>query len=446
MSADVLKLVQLIEEVSGIVVPERDHAALLAFAEDRLRVAQQPDVDRYVRSLRLDRSSAEWRALLSSITVKESYLYRAPQHFKALGDVALPELRECRRDSPLRVWSAGCARGEEASTLAIVLSDSAALEGRDWRVTATDVDASALEEARRGEYGSRAVAHVPAEVMAQHFVRRGDRFALDPSLLRHIEYRTLNLVSDPLEVNGAPFDIIFLRNVLIYFRPELQRRVAEAVVRAMAPQGYLFLGPSESLWQICPILTAVDLVDCFCYRWPQPDVAKPGGAPSRSVRERRWTSAHAAAAARLPRAGSSAEKAARVRSARPSRDDVVETIVTTLENGEAADGLLRARAAVQRYPEDASLRAYEGLALDVMGDHEGAIGAYRASLYLDSTLFQVRFLLARCMDRLGWGQRAMREQRQVLAMMRTRDAGQLRGADRLSVPTREQIFEACRSV
>jgi chemotaxis protein methyltransferase CheR len=459
-------LAALIEKTSGIVVPQRDLTRLQRTALERARANRLADLDRYLRLLEQDHDGAEWRQLLSLITIKESYLYRAPQHWRALAEEVIPGLLPGRRQvRTLSVWSAGCARGEEASTIATVLADRPELRGWDWRVLATDVDEKALTEARRGRYGGRAVSRVPRGVLERHFVARGDRFELSPELRRRIDYRPLNLLREPLDVPGAPFDVIYLRNVLIYFRAESQRRVVGAIGQALAPDGYLFLGPTESLMHLSRKLAPVDLGDCFCYRWPQSPSDIPwadprtGSPPEKSHRPPEQVSQQQPVKGRAEASGSSGAHSQRQASApaRPSHAATnhgtrpagsLQTLIDSIVEELASNRLERAKSLItegaRRFPEEATMRAFEGLALDIDRDDRQAVRAYRAALYLDPRLVQVRFLLARCMERLDLPDRSQRDYRELLAVLRDRKHRMLPGSERLGLPSLRQLEAASR--
>jgi len=414
-----------------------------------------------VRLLDRDRTGAEWRELLSLITIKESYLFRAAAQFRALAEVVVPQIVDRRPSRQLRVWSAGCARGEEATTLAIVLAECPHLVGWDWRVLATDVDEAALDEARCGRFGQRAMARVPEHAVDRFFVRRGDRFELDADLRDRIDYQALNLVDEPLRVPGAPHDVVFLRNVLIYFRRHAQRRVALRVASAFANDGWLFLGPTESLWQLCPELESVDLGDCFCYRhrMPQPIDVQPG--PSES----RFGASTAAARQELepapggkPTRGGASEAQDLLTETRPCSQSEgspshgaatqhlpgLEDVVEALSENRVEAARVAVDTAVDRDPEDAVLRAYEGLMHDTANQSEQAVRAYRAALYLDSRLFQVRYFLARCLEGLGSSVRAGSEYRAALAAASDPRSRHLPGSETLELPTAAEVIVACR--
>jgi len=430
------RLLGVIEEVSGIVVPTRDRSRVEAVALARMRASRCRDLEAYARLLQSGSAGDEWRALLERLTVKESYLFRASRQFAVLEDVVLPDLVSRRPpEAELRVWSAGCARGEEAATLAVVLAESRAMAGRGWRILATDVDERALDEGRSGFYGARAVSAVPPELLARHFERVGDRWRLEQALLERIDFRPVNLVREPLDLPSAPWDVIFMRNVLIYFSEGSQGRVVRAVATAMAPDGWLFLGPSESLLRLETGLRAVDLQGCFAYRVEPSagDGATSGGLRPSATRPR--PSVHG------PRPFRHARPAATAVPPPASREEVVEA----LADGRFETARALAEDAAARAADDAVLRALHGLCRDRGGDAEGAIREYRAALYLDPGLFQIRLLLAACLERRGWPERARQERREVLSLLRSSAAHEVPDAERLGLATVEGAMQEARA-
>ncbi len=433
-------LLSLIEEVSGIVVPPRDRPRVEAVARTRTAASRCRDLEGYLRLLQTGPAHGEWRTLLGRLTVKESYLFRASRQFTALEQIVLPDLVGRRAPgAELRVWSAGCARGEESATLAIVLSESRQLVGRSWRILATDVDERALDEARAGVYGARAVARVPDELLARYFEQLGgERWRLDGRLLAQIDFRPVNLIRDPLELPSVPWDVVFLRNVLIYFSEQSQERVVRAVATAMTPDGWLFLGPSESLLRLETNLDAVDLDGCFAYRVRKPGAAKNHrGAAPRPIPGPAQPAVVTAPRPR-PQLRPSPASEAPAPAPRPA-------IVAALADGKLEAARAVAEAAAVGMPEDAQLRALLGLCRDRGGDAEGAIQAYRAALYIDPGLFQARLLLAGCLERLGWSDRARQEHREVLTALRSTAGHEMPDAARLGLPSAEQAAQQART-
>lgn len=435
-------LAELIEEVSGIDFPERDLGRLEALAAKRMASRGDSCIQDYVRSLRQEPGSPEWPGLLNQVTIKESYLYRGKVQFEALAERVIPDIVSRRPNRRLEVWSAGCARGEEAATLAIFLAESTELRGWDWGIVATDVDSEALVEARDGIFGRRAVARVPVELLKRFFTPIGDRFQLAPELRARIEYRPLNLAEPIHERENRLYDVIFLRNVLIYFRPEVQKRVVAAVGRQLVDDGYLFLGPSESLMFLGSDLHPRDLGSCFCYRHQGPLETGDDPADRSGQAASKTTTLVVPDRMELPMSPTADATP-------PNGDDLaiedrLELVIETLERGDVAVALKLIENLRCRLPESAMLHALEGLVLE-RGEEQGrAVRAYRAALYLDSDFKEVRFLLARGLELLGRNERAAREYRAALAALGSAQGRTPGVFSRLGLPSFGAMADECR--
>jgi chemotaxis protein methyltransferase CheR len=448
-------LARLIEETSGNVIPPGHFPFLAEVASRRTAARGIGDVESYVRALERGALDGEWRHLLPLVTIKESYLFRTPQHFLALAAVALPALmRERTQRRTLSVWSAGCARGEEPATLAIVLAEHEALSGWQWRIDATDVDEDALACARRAQFGERAVAHVPRPLLDSFFTRTGDLYELQAAVAERINCRFLNLIREPFPIPAEPYDLIFLRNVLIYFRPESQRRVVAGVARALAPDGYLFLGPSETLWQLSDELEPLDLGDCFCYR--HRSQATAAAASNRAVRQRQHATpspekrrpAPVPSAPPMPRpdprhAGPEPRPMAADGTERSSSDRLQAASALLADN--RLDEATELVAEVLRIdPSEPDAHAFDGFLHDLAGRPQQAIASYRAALFLEPGLFQIRTLLAESLRRLGWHDRAAKEYRDVLALLQSGRGREVASTAALPMPDRAQAERLCR--
>ncbi len=436
---DVTSLVDLIERTSGIVVPERDLERLEALATEIAARRTGGDLGQLVSRLRRHRGGRDWRTLLAAITVKESYLFRSPRQFDALAEAVLPELVRRRPERRLAVWSAGCARGEEAATIAMVLAASPLLAGWTWRVLATDIDEDALDEAREGRFGRRAVARVPASMRERFLQQQGGSFLLAGFLRRRIDFQRLNVVDATREVPGAPFDIILLRNVLIYFRPETQGHVVRNVAGALADDGFLFLGASESLLQQDVPVQPVELGDCFVYRRQTGVPAENAVAPAASTPAIRSVAVPSSSPA--PHDSS---RAARASSPKPTEDPAV-TVRSLLLAGSIGRAAASGSEYSQREPDNIELRALTALAIDAVGDDEAAVRAYRAVLYLEPTLFQIRHRLASVLERQGNLDRAAAELGSALTLISSGRGRTLAHWRELGLDDAEAVARACRS-
>ena len=438
------RLTSLIETRSGNIVPEGQQPYLEKLLRERAVKQGFRDLDLYVRALEYDRLDGEWDELLSQITIKESFLFRIPEQFRALEQVIIPRLMRGRPPTKaLRAWSAGCARGEEPATLAVVLSESFHLAHREWTILATDLDTAALAEARRMEFGQRAMGQVPAELLERHFDRRGDLHVLQPRLRERVDFRAFNLISSPDGDLGGPFDLIFLRNVLIYFQPEQQRRVIADMLNRLSPEGYLFLGHSESMWQLSNAFETIELDGCFAYRpldggkrvqplpkrltaspttpKPTPPSAMPTPPPPISTPTR-----HNAPPSTAPR----------------SPAEILADAAGALRENRPADAHALLDELLAAHRTDAAGHALLGLVHDLADRGDDAVAAYLAALFLKPDLVQARFLLACRLENLGWNERARSEYRQIV-----------RGLDRADhldavltdlFPDREQITQRSR--
>lgn len=421
MSA-VLELAEVLEEVSGHGFDGLEFDRLTRVVEERARACGSLDVTDYVRRLCRNRDDPEWQRLVSGITISESYLFRAPQQLRAIADIVIPELLATRRPTDgLRVWSAGCARGEEAVSLAAVMTDCAALTGWSWSVVGTDVDEAALEEARAGEYGERAMSRVPSEVVNRHFDRRGDRYRARPHLLERVSFRYLNLMGRPLGLAAHSFEIVLLRNVLIYFSRDTQRRVVDSVARTLTVDGYLFLGPSESLRTLRTPLVARHFSDCYCYGWPPEEAAPVDRGPTQAT-------AAVDPPPSIARMG----------------EDLLDRIEDLLQGAQLSAARELMAAAIERSPEDPDLRGIQGWICERLSDPSAAVGSYRAALYLEPSLVQVRFLIAGCLWRLGRRDRARHEFRTVLRSLSSGRTIAVEGFERLGAPAVGDLVERCR--
>ena len=192
----------------------------------------------------LEEQPEEAFALLQRLTIKVSRFYRDANTFDVIRDSVLPSLAAMRGGEPLAVWSAGCGRGEEAWTLAMLL-ERAGIAGQ---VFATDIDPAALDEAARGEYRPEAVRELPADLRAAYLDTElaGGRlqYRVRDRLRPRVCFMPQDVAASPLSVE-RPFDLVCCRNVLIYFDALVQRRALGLLLAAVREGGYLCLGEAE---------------------------------------------------------------------------------------------------------------------------------------------------------------------------------------------------------
>ncbi|HYC73148.1 MAG TPA: protein-glutamate O-methyltransferase [Opitutaceae bacterium] len=237
----------------------------------RLRATQLDSVGDYCRLLQSPGAGDELAHLIDAISTNHTFFFREAQHFDFVTARALPELGQrarAERWPRLYAWSAACSSGEEPYSLAITLSQGLAGTGWDWRIEATDISHRILDRARAAIYREEAVARIPAATVRQHFQRgvgpQAGNFRVRPELRAHVMFHHLNLLEGEPPFRD-PFQLIFCRNVMIYFDRPTQEELVDRLTRRLVPGGYLFVGHSESL---AGIRHSLQMVQPAVYRRP----------------------------------------------------------------------------------------------------------------------------------------------------------------------------------
>lgn len=212
----------------------------------------------------------EFKELMNLVTINETSFFRFPQQFEAMRKYVIPEIIEGKlpTNRQFRVWSAGCSTGEEPYTIAMTLLDSG-LEGLGYNleVMGTDVSTNALMKAKNGVYPARGLHSVPNSVTSRFFEPTPHGHRVTDRVRKLVTFQYHNLIKEPypLALMGN-WDIIFCRNVTIYFRLESTRRVVENFYESLNPGGYLFIGHSETLTSITDKFEPVEVGGVFLYR------------------------------------------------------------------------------------------------------------------------------------------------------------------------------------
>jgi chemotaxis protein methyltransferase CheR len=250
---DFARLRDLIYSESGIALGAGKKVMLEGRIRRRLKALAIDSFRRYCGYLFSDRGRRdELVHLIEVVTTNKTDFFREPRHFEFLSSTVLPKLAEmgaCPR--PVLAWSAGCSTGEEPYTLAIVLSEFAeAHPGFRFRILATDISAAVLGKAEMAIYTAESAAPISPALRKKYLLRSrdrsSDRLRVVPELRRLVEFRQLNFMSTDYGLT-APADAIFCRNVLIYFDRPTQQEILRRLSACLAPQGYLFIGHSETV-------------------------------------------------------------------------------------------------------------------------------------------------------------------------------------------------------
>ena len=233
----------------------------------RLRHHGLESFEEYYTLLTAGSLKGELEEFIDAITTNETYFFRTEGHFDWFAGPFLEEMaaRVVAREHPrsLKLWSAACSSGEGVYTLAICLAEArAAVAGWQLRILGTDISESSLATAREARYEGRTLENVSPERLAQHFQPAGDAWTVRPSVKKPCEFRTHNLLKPLGEVG---FDVIFVRNVMIYFDRESKRVAVGHLIDALAPGGSLVVGPADGIYDL---LGGMERKSSFLYRKP----------------------------------------------------------------------------------------------------------------------------------------------------------------------------------
>ena len=233
------------------------HESKQYFLENRLsrRVAELglKGYREYLDLIQGPQGRQELTQLFNEITTNETSFWRNPPQIEAFQKIVIPDAAALARErgqSRLRIWSAACSSGEEPYTLAMVCAEAkdGPLKGLQVEILATDISERVLAQAKQAVYGSYTLRNLSPAQLQRHFTQQGpDQFEAKPELRQMVGFRNVNLVDYPAYRSLGTFDIIFCRNVLIYFDDAVKRKVLQGFHEQLAPRGYLLVGHSESI-------------------------------------------------------------------------------------------------------------------------------------------------------------------------------------------------------
>ena len=252
---DFARLAQFIEGYSGIKMPPTKTTMVEGRLRKRVRAAGLSTVTEYCRYL-FDQGGLEKESIyvIDAVTTNKTEFFREPEHFRVLAKTVLPEINNSRQinaKSPLRIWSAACSTGAEPYTLAMVIADfGRQVSGFRASILGTDLSTEVLETSLLAIYPEAMIEPVPRDMRGRYLMRARDvsrhTVRIVPELRAMTSFARLNLIVGPYPVS-RDMDVIFCRNILIYFDKPTQEAVLNRLCEHLRPGGYLFLGHSESL-------------------------------------------------------------------------------------------------------------------------------------------------------------------------------------------------------
>ena len=417
----------LIASRLGLDFPERRQSDLERGLLRALRSSPVADPGAYLTWIAtLPDDSPEWRQLAAFLTVGETYFFRDRSSFEALEEKILPPLIMARRlegNLRLRLWSAGCATGEEPYSLGVLLSRLLP-DLSEWAVTilATDIDRTALDAARRGIYREWSLRETPPWIQDRYFHRRGvDAYEVEPRIRRMVTLAPLNLADGfpAVMTNTSAMDLILCRNVIMYFTREAQRATAARLQRALVAGGWLVVSPAEASTDLFRPLVPVNFPGAIFYlkeaEEPQPtlptsplsgwqgDLVPPdlGVPPTR---------------ARIPEAMTRPPED-RAGVPRPGEENVLQRARVLADQGnlEGAQRLCEAALARDRLDPEAHLLL--AAIFQERGGIQPALEALRRAIYLAPDSAPAHFLLGTLLLREGKRKRGRQSMETVVRLL-----------------------------
>jgi len=197
--------------------------------------------------------------------VQETYFWREIDQVRALVQTLVPQWHARNANSPLRIWSAACATGEEPLTIAIALNEAGWFERVPIEILASDASSKAIERAGQGVYKQRAFRNLPPQLRERYFVPQGSGWGVTSDIHSRVKWGIANLIEESQIAPLASADFIFCRNVFIYFSQSAIGRVVRSFSRFIRSPGYLFVGAAESLLRLTTDFTLTEIDDAFVY-------------------------------------------------------------------------------------------------------------------------------------------------------------------------------------
>lgn len=274
LKADEYRLLRdLVSERLGVWFGPESRLSLERRLRERLVVHGLPTFGDYYQLLKYGPTTdTEWEEASELLTTHETYFFREDYQLRAFENEVLPMVAErAKARRRLHLWSAGCSTGEEAYTIAILVLDSGLFDGWDVRVYGSDLSKRCIAAARRGVYGPASFRTTSSEAKEKWFVpvhEAGSAFSVAPQVRALCHFGQMNLLDEERTHLVGRCDVIFCRNVVIYFDPPARKRVIEMFYDRLVPGGVLLLGHAESLLNVSTAFELLHLKEDLVYRKP----------------------------------------------------------------------------------------------------------------------------------------------------------------------------------
>lgn len=420
--------------------------------------------DYFRRALHTE-TKGEFSALIDEITIGETYFFRYPEQFDALRQYLIPErVAQQRHDRTLRVWSAGCASGAEPYSLSIICRRDLTTLLRGWQVSilGTDINHRALAQARVGEFSNWELRTMSEEMKRRCFRPSGKSWAIMPEYRKDLHFEHQNLVEnvEPFtRAHAGMFDIVLCRNVMIYFAPEIMRRVIQSCRECLASGGWLLVGHAEPYLEIANFLSPVSIAGITAYR--KEDEASVAAMTSRRwltdpssvlsetetglgfdspiVAEPEFTPTWTVAPQEQPMLERSHAVAPHTTM---SAEDHLAEIRRHVNEGDWTAALSACQLAISQRTLEPRLHYLHALISEHLGSESAAETALSRAIYLDRNFALAHYHLGRCLAHRGNRSAAARSFRNALRTLASSDdRNALPMADGLTVGELREITE-----
>ena len=449
------KLADIITEKSGINLRPRDFGRLERILKRRRKKLKAKDLDDYIKYIEKEGAISELNILTEEITIPETYFFRDINQCRALEEYILPELIRRKKDKRIRIWSAGCSTGEEAYTIGIILSKKMA-DLRTWNieVIGTDISREGIKKAAKGVYTKNSFRGVEQDIIDEFFVRSPNGMVINDDIRGMVQFEIFNIKLDngllfPHKYSG--FDVVFCRNVLIYFKKATAEMVVRALTNSLGPGGYLVLGHSESAFVPKEIITPIRTNDTFIYQRRATEKQNP--KPVKQIQNERVLSKEkpvllpeqkSAPKTNIPPEPADlyqkalllymdkkyneaqTELAGLMPHSYVDTDALVLLSLVQMNMGDltgAASTVKKARKSDEFSPD---IHFLMGLIHEAGAEHENAIKEHQAALFLDNGFFFSHFRLGQVFNRVNMIEDSRRSFRNALETIGSQDEEKIR--------------------
>jgi len=268
--SDFLKFQEFFYRKTGIHFDQNKHYFVDKRVLERMGATGAESFRDYFTTLRFQSSGEELQHLTNLMTVNETYFLREEYQFRCLVDSILPEILGHKTSrTPIRIWCIPSSSGEEPYSIALYLLENwPAITQWDVEIIASDIDTGILDKAREGRYSARSVRQIPVPWLTKYFRQEGDEYLLNDDLKQVVDFTRVNLNEPEQTRPYRNFDVIFCRNLLIYFDDLSRKAAAETFYDALAPGGWILLGHSESMSRISSLFKVRKFPEALVYQKP----------------------------------------------------------------------------------------------------------------------------------------------------------------------------------